>query len=154
MQILWFTLALVAVFTVWAGLRALLVEIRRFHGPLAYLSQPTPTGVDEEWTRRVRELEDLVDVLPSKWEQYREQARAAEERTRGRIRRAVESIEEGDPDGYVRLQAVADEAGFGDGDGSDAGGVPPMRPPVESPPEPPQGSEDWIGEVNRLKFAN
>lgn len=135
------------------ALWGLLKEIKRFHGPLALLSQPRDLGSDVEWTRRVRELEDIVDLLPSKWEQFKEQARAAEERTRARVRRAVEGIEDGDPDAYARIGALAEQHGLEHGAGGPEGGVPPMPPDVAGPPEEPDGPEDWIQAVNVRKFS-
>lgn len=117
-------------------------------------------GPDREWIdsvdARLAALDDLVDRLPAKWAEFEERTRAAEERTRGRIRRAVESIEGGDASGWDVLASEGRKAGMGHGAGSPQGELLPVREGVaDVPPETEPESEDqWISLANRYKFAN
>lgn len=144
-------LAFIVVF--WATTRALGEELDRIHGVLAKLLDVRSGGVDAHWMKRVHDLEEILDGLPTKWEAFRDQARAAEERTRGRIRRALESVEEGDDDGLLRLAVVADENGVSYGERGEGGEVQPVRADVAGDPERPEVHEDaWLDHVIAHKY--
>lgn len=115
-------------------------------------------GVDAAWVAETEghlaRLDGLVDMLPAKWADMEEKVRASEDRTRSRIRRAVQSIEDGDQTGWDRLAREADKAGLGDGEGSGGGPVQPMPTHVAPPPPiDPEDESTWLALANARKFG-
>ncbi len=127
--------------------------ILRISGTLERIAE----GAEEDLKGRLRDVEDLVDRLPKKWEDIKREAAAAETRSRNHIRRAQKELEERgfeDPG----IDQLAQELRVHDGDGSEDGGVQPLRSGVESggdgaPPESFAGAEDWRAIASRKKYG-
>lgn len=109
-----------------AGLRALLAPIHR-------LLEASPSQLSSDVQKQLRDLEDLVDRLPQRWELLKEEAnaifnraRAAEERTRGAVNRARQELaDRGLLDDGIEEQAR--ELRLLDGGGSEEEGMPAMH---------------------------
>lgn len=114
-------------------------------------------GAEEDLKGRLRDVEDLVERLPKKWEDIKREAAAAETRSRNHIRRAQKELEERgfeDPG----IDQLAHELRVHDGDGSENGGVRPLREGMDgsaegAPPESLEGAEDWRAIARRLKYG-
>lgn len=83
---------------------------------------------------RVWELEQLVDALPVKWEEFAKQAKRSEDRARAIVRRAREELEEQGLE-HAGVEAEARELRLGDGDGSQGGGMQPVRADMAQDPQ-------------------
>jgi len=127
--------------------------ILRISGTLERIAE----GAEEDHKGRLRDLEDQVERLPRKWEQIKREAAAAETRARNHIRRAQSELADRgfeDPG----IDQLAQELRVHDGDGSENGGVQPLRSGMEgggdgAPPESFAGAEDWRTIANRKKYG-
>lgn len=106
-------------------------------------------GPEASIGRRIRELEDAVDMLPTKWDQIRRQAEAAESRARYHVRKALDGADGGDVAGLAQLAGEFGLLSSGDDEGSGEEGVPAMHPRMESEPQ----SDDWRARANAKKYG-
>ena len=85
-------------------------------------------GIDE---LRIRDLEDAIHRLPRKWEDVKREANAADARARHHVKRIRSELEErglSDPG----ADAMAEQLGILDGNGSEAEGLQPVPESLES----------------------
>jgi len=114
-------------------------------------------GADEPLKDRLRDVEDLVDRLPKKWEDIKREAAAAETRARNHIRRAQKELDErGFTDPGV--DQLGYELGVSNGDGGDPDGVRRVREEVASVAEQAgtqqvPGPVDWREATRVLKYG-
>ncbi len=104
---------------------------------------------------RFRDLEDLVDRLPQRWEEIKREASRLDGRARYAVSRAREELEErGLSD--ERLEDLGRELQLVDGGGSEDGGMQPMRESLAAAPQAdffqPQ-EDDWNAAARRVKFG-
>ena len=114
------------------------------------------SGGAEDVETRFRDLEDLVDRLPQRWEEIKREASRLDGRARYAVTRAREELaERGLAD--ERLEDLGRELQLVDGGGSPDGGVQPVREGVESVPQPdlfsPQPEPDWQSAARAVKFG-
>lgn len=102
-----------------------------------------------EQRRRLADLEDLVERLPQRWEEFKNAARRSEDRARKIVADAREELESL---GYEHpgVEAQATELRLHDGARGQGEGVPSVPENVESPPV---AAEDWRTQGLRRKFG-
>jgi 3-oxoacyl-(acyl-carrier-protein) synthase len=106
--------------------------------------------------QRFRDLEDLVDRLPQRWEEIKREASRLDARARYAVGRTREELEaRGLAD--ERLDDLDRELRVVDGSGSGEGGVQPLRQTVESvprqDPQPEQPRPEWEQRALARKFG-
>lgn len=125
-------------------LSSALVEIREV---LAAAYRVDETGVEQ----RFRDLEDLVDRLPQRWEEIKREAGRLDARARYAVGRArSELAESGLAD--ERLEELGSELHLVDDGGSGGGPVSPLPTPLEVAPQQ-AGDASWLAAANKVKFG-
>ena len=112
---------------------------------------PQPQSHDDLY-RRVDALEDTIDSLPTKWEEFEKAVARREARVRQVVYRARQELEERglvDPG----IEAEAQELLSLDGNGSPDGGVQQVRETVEAVEGQPAPEEDWDTLTKRKKYG-
>jgi len=112
--------------------------------------------VDEKGLEaRFRDLEDLVDRLPQRWEDIKREAARLDARARYAVGRSREELaSRGLTD--ERLDELGAELRILDGEGSEESGVLPMRGAMESVPAPaqqPPSAGDWQSLARARKWG-
>lgn len=114
--------------------------------------QVPPPAPDLE--ARVREIEDQVDRLPSKWEAMVKEAARAEGRARALVRRTQKELEDR---GLVSqgVEAEADQLRLIDGEGGDDSDLQPVRRSVAYSEQTPHAPavDDWKARTLARKYG-
>ena len=120
---------------------------------LANRLQDTPQPEDHsDLYRRLDALEDTVDTLPHKWDEFEKSVARREARVRQVVYRARQELEERglvDPG----IEAEAGELLGVDGEGGGNGEVQQVREAVEAPQTAPASEEDWDTLTKRKKYG-
>lgn len=124
---------------------------------LERLRSQFPGVRSHEWTeevaRQVRELAELVDRLPSKWEEMRDQTLRAEQRSRALVTRARKELAELGLE-HAGLDAESAQLRLVDGEGSESGELQPVRRSLAAGELPSaQPPEDWREMTRRKKYG-
>lgn len=109
----------------------------------------TGEPAEADMRRRVADLEDLTERLPQRWEEFKNEARRAEDRARKIVGSAREELAEHGFE-HAGVEAQARELHLVDAGGGEAEGLPAVPESMEGP-EP--TAEDWREAVRRRKFG-
>ena len=148
---------LIAAAIVWGGrsLAGLLGDVSLLLATAVRLWE-SPQTVDErppEWLLEIRaELDELLLRTGKQLREIKSQHASATHA----IRRVRTELADAGRDSDERVEWLADEFGLEDGDGSEEGGVLPMRGELETVPiEAPQASDaqGWLELANARKFG-
>lgn len=108
-------------------------SLEHLHQASSDVVAPAQPAVDEALEARIRNLEDLVERLPQRWEDIRHEVERRENRARHHVRRVREKLEEHGLEDAA-IEDLADELGIEDGSGSSAEGVRLVPPDMEIGP--------------------
>lgn len=106
-------------------------------------------GPEVPFTQRLDLIEHQVELLPKRWEEFKNEARRAEDRARAVVRSAQKELEELGVE-HPGVEGAARELQLVDDRGSRDEAVPPVRQNVEGAPAAPQ---DWRAAGLRRKFG-
>lgn len=132
----------------WTVARAAARFEARSTGLLELLEQ-IAAGPEVPFTQRLDLLEHQVELLPKRWEEFKNEARRAEDRARAVVRSAQKElaelgVESPGVDGAARELQLVDAGGSGEE------AVQPVRPRMEGAAPAP---DDWRSQGLRRKFG-
>lgn len=106
-------------------------------------------GPEARFSERLGELEHTVDLLPQRWEEFKNAARRSEDRARAIVRDAQKQLEELGLE-HAGIEAQATELRVSDGGRGGVEELPAVREDLESHAAP---VEDWRAALNRKKYG-
>lgn len=138
--------------------RAALPHIREIGGALSRIASALEGAIDagaKSVRAEIRDLEDLVDRLPRRWEEIQDEARRLDGRARYAASSARKELaEHGLTDD--KLEALALELQLGNDDGGGISELSPMPEAVAGVPGPAlvaEPAQDWRDEARLRKFG-
>lgn len=139
----------------WLG-RAALGIFGELAGSVTAIGDRVARALDDgEGTVRqeIRDLEDLVDRLPARWEDIKREAARLDARARYAVDRARQELaERGLAD--ERLDDVGAQLRLLDGEGGELGGMQPVPTEMARAPEPPPAEPaSWEDRARMRKFG-
>lgn len=136
-------------YAVLGGLRVLGRQLGEYFEALDLAVRQTGEPAEAEVRRRLADLEDLVERLPARWEEFKNEARRAEGRARKIVESAREELAEHGFE-HAGVEAQAAELRLVDAGGGGEEAVPAVRQDLESPPTAPS---DWRSLARGVKFG-
>ena len=117
---------------------AILQDLSVSNRDLAHTIQSALDDGEGSVKQQIRDLEDLVDRLPARWEEIKREAARLDARARYSVGRARKELSErGITD--ERLEDLGAELHLVDDEGSDEEAMPAVHPGLETGPDP----SDW-----------
>lgn len=139
-----------------AGILAVVMTARVLGKALARISDvleatlgQIAAGPEVPFSQRLSDLEDLVERLPQRYEEFKNEARRAEGRARSVVSDALRQLDELGVE-HAGISEQARELHLEDGGERGSEAVPAVRPQLESTPT---AAEDWRSKALRKKFG-
>lgn len=132
-----------------AAVRRLRLDERRMVGLLEQHRDPEKTSQSQELQPQLDELRDLVENLPRKWEEIRDETRRFQARAYHHVKRVRNSLAENGLEDH-EIESLAGELQLDDGEPSEAEGVLALHEDVGSTPD---SAETWREQLLAKKFG-